>query len=201
LANAYNSLGVYAHVAPREIYPKARVAALKALALDDTLAEAHAALGFYDSNYEWDQPGSDREYRRGIALNPGYGLAHVWRGETLSAMERDTEAVGELDRARQLDPTSLMVSDQRGWVLYMARRYDDAIEQIRRTIELEPRFAHAHCWLGKAYLQKGMLREGLAELEEAVSLPGGAVCCLRPGLDMPTPCPANGLRPSRSLTQ
>ena len=66
-----------------------------------------------------------------------------------------------------------MVSDQRGWVLYMARRYDDAIEQIRRTIELEPHFAHAHCWLGKTYLQKGMLREGLAELEEATSLPGG----------------------------
>jgi tetratricopeptide (TPR) repeat protein len=182
LANAYNSLGFYAHVAPREIYPKARVAALKAVALDDTLAEAHAALGFYYSNYEWDQPGSDREYRRAIALNPGYALAHVWRGETLSALERHTEAVTELDRARQLDPMSLMVSDQRGWVLYMARRYDDAIEQIRRTIELEPRFAHAHCWLGKAYLQKGMLREGLAELQETLSLPGGDSPLLGPWL-------------------
>ena len=173
LANAYNLLPVYAHAAPWETYPKACSAALKALELDDALAEAHAALGFYKSLHEWDQPGADRELRRAIELNPGYAFAHIWRGEGLSLMERHAEAVAELDRARELDPTSLMVSDQRGWVLYMARRYDDAIEQIRRTIELEPHFAHAHCWLGKTYLQKGMLREGLAELEEATSLPGG----------------------------
>jgi tetratricopeptide (TPR) repeat protein len=173
LANAYNSLGVYAHLPPRKIYPKARAAALKALALDDTLAEAHAALCLYASIYEWDQPGSDRECRRAIELNPGYALAHVWRGETLSAMRRDREALAELDRALELDPTSLMVSDQRGWVLYMARRYEEAIEQLRKTVELEPRFAHAHCWLGKAYLQKGMLQQGLSELQEAASLPGG----------------------------
>lgn len=173
LANAYSSLGVYGQIAPREIFPKARAAALRALALDDTLAEAHTALGFYDSTYEWNQPGADREYRRAIELNPGYAVAHVWRGETLSVMGRNAEAVAELDRALELDPTSLTVSDQRGWVLYMARRYDDAIEQIRKTISLEPRFAHAHCWLGKAYLQKRMLPEGLAELQEAADLPGG----------------------------
>jgi tetratricopeptide (TPR) repeat protein len=155
---------------------------LKALALDDTLAEAHAALGFYDSIYEWDQPGSDRELRRAIGLTPGYALAHVWRGETLSTMGRHTEALAELDRARELDPTSLLVSDQRGWVLYMARRYDEAIEQIRKTIELEPRFAHAHCWLGKAYLQKGMLQEGLSEIQEAASLPGGVSPLFAPWL-------------------
>jgi tetratricopeptide (TPR) repeat protein len=173
LANAYNLLPVYANGAPREAYPKACSAALKALALDDTLAEAHAALGLYKSVHEWDQPGADRELRRAIELNPGYAFGHIWRGEGLSLMERHGEAVAELNRARELDPTSLMVSDQRGWVLYMARRYDDAIEQIRKTIELEPRFAHAHCWLGRVYLQKGMLREGLAEIQEAGSLPGG----------------------------
>lgn len=75
-----------------------------------------------------------------------------------------------------------MVSDQRGWVLYMARRYDESIEQIRRTLELEPRFAHAHCWLGRAYLQKGMLREGLSELEQAASLPGDGSPALMPWL-------------------
>lgn len=173
LANAYNALGMYAHFPPRTIYPQARAAALKALALDDTLAEAHAALGLYDAIYQWDQPGADRELRRAIELNPGYALAHMWLGETLSTMRRHREALAELDRARGLDPTSLMVSDQRGWVLYMAQRYDEAIEQIRKTIELEPRFAHAHCWLGKAYLQKRMLQEGLSELQEAASLPGG----------------------------
>jgi TolB-like protein len=173
LANTYNSLGSYCYFAPREVYPKARAAALKALAFDDTLAEAHAALGLYDSNYEWDQLGADREFRHAIELTPGYASAHVWYGELLSQMERHTEALAELDRARELDPTSLIVSDQRGCILYLARRYDEAIEQIRKTLELEPRFAHAHCWLGKAYLQKGMLREGLAELEEAASLPGG----------------------------
>jgi tetratricopeptide (TPR) repeat protein len=174
LANAYNSVGYYGRVAPRKLYPKARAAALKALALDDTLAEAHAALGFYKAVYEWDQLGADREFRRAIELNPGYAFAHVWRAdEVLSDMHRHTEALAELDRAAELDPTSPMVSDQRGWVLYMARRYDEAIAQVRKTLELEPRFAHAHCWLGKAYLQKGMSREGLAELQEVVSLPGG----------------------------
>jgi tetratricopeptide (TPR) repeat protein len=174
LANAYNSVGYYGRDAPRKVYPKARAAALKALALDDTLAEAHAAFAFYKAVYEWDQLGADREFRRAIELNPGYAFAHVWRAdEVLSDMHRHTEAVAELDRAVELDPASLMVSDQRGFVLYMARRYDEAIAQIRRTLDLEPRFAHAHCWLGKAYLQKGMSREGLTELQEAVSLPGG----------------------------
>jgi TolB-like protein/DNA-binding winged helix-turn-helix (wHTH) protein/Tfp pilus assembly protein PilF len=174
LANAYNSVGFYGRVAPRKLFPKARAAALKALALDDRLAEAHAALGFYKADYEWDQLGADREFRRAIELNPGYAFAHVWRADQLlSKMKRHTEAVAELDRAAELDPTSPMVSDQRGWVLYMARRYDEAIAQIRKTIELEPRFAHAHSLLGRAYLQKGMSQEGLAELQEAVSLPGG----------------------------
>ena len=86
---------------------------------------------------------------------------------------RDAEALAELDRARELDPTSSMVSDQRGFVLYMERRNDEAIDQFRKSIELDPRFAHSHCWLGKAYLQKGMLPEGIAELQEATSLPGG----------------------------
>jgi TolB-like protein/DNA-binding winged helix-turn-helix (wHTH) protein/Tfp pilus assembly protein PilF len=173
LANGYSSLGLYGHLPPREAFPKAHVAALRALELDDNLAEAHAVLGFYKALYEWDEPGADREFRRAIELNPGCTFAHIWRGEVLSDLERPTEALAELDRAHELDPTSLMASDQRGWVLYTARRYDEAIAQIRRTIELEPRFAHAHCWLGKTYLQKRMLREGLAELEEAVSLPGG----------------------------
>jgi TolB-like protein/DNA-binding winged helix-turn-helix (wHTH) protein/Tfp pilus assembly protein PilF len=183
LANAYNSLGGYGHSIPREMYPKALAAALKALALDDTLGEAHAALGFYKAQYEWDHPGADREFQRAIELNPGYAFAHVWRADqVLSKLERHTEALAELDRARELDPTSLNVSDQRGWVLYMARRYDEAIGQFRKTLELEPRFAHAHCWLGKAYLQKGMLREGLAELQEAASLPGGDSPLFRPWL-------------------
>ena len=173
LADSYNMLGLYGHPVPRHIFPKARAAAARALALDATLGEAHAALGLYKSVYEWDQPGADRELRRAIELSPGYAFAHVWRGEGLCIMERSTEGLAELERARELDPASLMVNDQTGWVLYMARRYDDSIRQIRKTIELEPRFAHARCWLGKAYLQKGMVAEGLAELQEAASLPGG----------------------------
>ena len=173
LANAYNSLGLYAHASVGSTYTKARAAAFQALVLDDSLAEAHAALGQYNLVHAWDLAAADRELRRAIELNPGYALAYVWRGEVLSARSRYAEAVAELDRAHELDPTSLLVSDQRGFVLYLARRYDDAIEQIRKSIELDPHFAHSHCWLGKAYLQKGMLREGLAEIQEATSLPGG----------------------------
>jgi TolB-like protein/DNA-binding winged helix-turn-helix (wHTH) protein/Tfp pilus assembly protein PilF len=173
LANSYNTQILYEYVAPRETYPKVNAALLKALELDDSLAEAHAVLGHYKAAYEWDEQAAEREFRRAIELNPGYAFAHIWLGEVLTDMDRYPEALAEVDRAGQLDPTSLIVSDQRGWVLYMARRYDEAAAQIRKTIELDPHFAHAHCWLGKAYLQKGMLREGLAELEEAASLSGG----------------------------
>jgi TolB-like protein/DNA-binding winged helix-turn-helix (wHTH) protein len=174
LANAYNSMASYGHFVPRDVFPKARSAAMKALVLDETSGEAHAALGVYKSGYDWDLLGAYRELRRAIELNPGYAFAHVWRADqVLSKMERHAEALAELDRARELDPTSLMVSDQRGWVLFVARRYDEAIGQFRKTLELDPRFAHTHCWLGKAYLEKGMLQEGLSELEEAGSLPGG----------------------------
>jgi TolB-like protein len=182
LANAYNLLGIYANVAPRDCYPKARAAAVKALAFDDTLAEGHMALGVYYSVYEWNQPAADREFRLAIALNPGNVLAHTWHGETLSAMQRNAEAVAELDRALELDPASLNVSDQRGFVLYMARRYDEAIEQLHKTISLEPRSPHARCWLGKAYLQKRKIQEGLTELQEAAGLPGGDSPVYKPWL-------------------
>ena len=183
LANAYISLSGYAYFVPREVYQKAYAAVSRALELDETLGEAHAALGMYKAAFEWDLQGADRELQRAIELNPGYAMAHVWRADqVLSKLERHTEALAELDRARELDPTSLMVSDQRGWVLYTARRYDEAIEQFHKTLELEPRFAHAHCWLGKAYLQKGMLREGLAKLEKGASLPGGDAKLFRPWL-------------------
>jgi TolB-like protein/DNA-binding winged helix-turn-helix (wHTH) protein/Tfp pilus assembly protein PilF len=179
LAAAYNSQGFY--MQRRGIYPKARAVAMEALALDDTLAEGHAALGLNNMNM-WDMLTADREFQRAIELNPGYVFAHVWRGEELSARARDREALAELDRARELDPTSSLVSDQRGFVLYMARRYDEAIDQFRKSIELDPRFAHSHCWLGKAYLQKGMLPEGIAELQEATSLPGGGSPAYAPWL-------------------
>ena len=114
----------------------ARAAALKALALDDRLSEAHAVLGFCKSVYEWDQSGAERELRRAVELNPGYAFAHIWRGEVLSDMGRPKEALAELDRARELGPTSLMVSDQRGWALYMApkvRRGDRPDSQDHRA--------------------------------------------------------------------
>ena len=175
LANTYNLQGLYAPtpISWRTLYPKAHAAALQALALDGTLAEAHAALGLYQSDYVWDQPAADRELRRAIELSPGNAMTHVWRGEVLSWLARHAEALAELDRARELDPTSPLVNDQRGFVLYLARRYDDAVEQFRKSIELDPRLAHSHNYLGKAYLQKGMLPEGLAELQESAGLPGG----------------------------
>lgn len=182
LGIAYEMLAHYGHVAPRAVCPKAYDAAEKALSLDPTLAEAHAALALYNMDFQLELKVADAEFRRAIELNPGYAFAHVWRGELLSAMGRHTEAVAELDRAYELDPTSLTVSDQRALVLYMARRYDEAIAQIRKTLELEPRYAHAHCWLGKAYLQKGLLTQGMAELEQAIKLPGGGSPLFMPWL-------------------
>jgi TolB-like protein/DNA-binding winged helix-turn-helix (wHTH) protein len=173
LGNSFDMLTYYGHAAPREVCANSYNLALKALTLDAKSAEAHAVLGFCRKVCDRDLRSSEDEYLRAIELNPGFVMAHVWRGEVLSLMKRRTEALTELDRALELDPISWMVSDQRGFVLYMARRYDDAIVQIRKTLELEPRLAHTHCWLGKTYLQKGLLQKGLTELQETASLPGG----------------------------
>jgi serine/threonine-protein kinase len=143
--------------------PQAKAAALRALELDDQLAEAHAALGFYLSNYEWNRGGSEKEYRRAIELKPNYATAHQWLGAELADVKRFDESLVELKRAEELDPLSPIIGTNLGDVLSFAHRYDEAIAQYKRVLVREPDFPYAHQDLGSVYGAKKMYAEAIAE--------------------------------------
>ena len=167
LADTYALLSAYSSEPPRELMPKAKEAALKALALDDSLAEAHASLGQIVSYYDFDFVTAEREYRRAIELNPNYPPAHQWLAEQLSSLKRFDEAIIEIRRALELDPLSLITNRVYADILVDARRYDEAIEQFQKTIDLDPNFPTAHFFLGRAYEAKGLYDEAVREYTTA----------------------------------
>lgn len=176
LADSYALAGdwKYAILAPAEAYPKAKAAATKALELDDSLGEAHISLAFCLDNFDWDWESGGREFRRGIELNPGYPTGHAWYGWHLAVLGRNSEAVGEVERAASLDPLSLIVNSDLAEELLVAHRYDEAIKQGRKTINLDPFFAPAHFVLGEAFTQKHKHDDAIAELRKAIELSPGS---------------------------
>jgi serine/threonine protein kinase len=170
LADCHSFVSVFASVSPKEAYPKAKEAALKALEIDDTLAEAHTSLGLVKANQDWDWSGGERELQRAIALNPNYAIAHMWYGWTLANRGRVEESIAELKRALDLDSLSLNINWLLGSAFYFARQYDQAIEQYRKTLDLDPNFFAPRSFLGWAYIQKFMYKEGIAEFEKAVAI-------------------------------
>ena len=156
LADTYNLMGEYYLLSPKKAFPKAKEAALQALEIDDTLAEAHTSLAFVMAKYEWDWTGAEARYVRAIDLNPGYATAHQWYAELLSGMGRHEQAIEEIERARRLDPLSLIINSVEGYILYNARRYDQAIAQCRKVLDRDPRFLPAVEFLRLAYEQKGI---------------------------------------------
>src|SRR5712691_10965772 len=173
LADGYNILGNYGYVPPKEAYPKAKEAALKALQIDDTLAEAHTSLAFVKTDYDWDWSGAEKEFQRAIELNPNYAYAHALHGYHLFRMGRFEDAIAENKRALELDPLSLVANRILGQAFYYARKYDQAIEQLRKTLELDPNFTLAHMFLGMAYVQESKYKEGLAEIEKELGVSHG----------------------------
>src|SRR6516164_7107918 len=171
LAEAYVIMPNYtAVVAPREAFSKAKAAALKALQLDNKLAEAHTALAdvLFD---DFDMAGSISEFQRAIALNPNYATAHQWYGcDPLRALGRFDEAIAEGKRAVELDPLSPVINSDLGQTLSVARRYDEAIAQFHKTLEIDPTFWVAHSALGGALERKGDLPAAIAEFTKAQQL-------------------------------
>jgi tetratricopeptide (TPR) repeat protein len=145
---------------------------LKALELDETLAQAHASLGVVKFFYGWDWPGAERELRRAIELNPNYAVAHHCYGVLLNTLQRNDEAVTELQRALALDPLSLGVNNYLGAALINAGRYDDAIKHLEQALELDPNHGDAHGTLGDAYLAKGQYARAVDEMLKARALYG-----------------------------
>lgn len=169
LADSYFSSGFWGLLPSKEAWPKATVAAQKAVELDDTLAEAHASLALAYL-VDGDSEGAEREYQRALHLNPGYAQGRMWYGDLLSGTGQPQAAVEQMRVALQSDPLSLMVNNATGWHLYLARQFDAAIQQFKKTLELDPNFALAHYDLGRAYEGKGMYAEALAAFEKARAL-------------------------------
>ena len=174
LADCYDLLHEYSDLSPKESYPKAKAAAIKALELDDTLGEAHTSLAYSLINYDWDWRSAEREYQRAILLNPNYATAHQWYAECLSMLGRHSEAIAEIKRAQQLDPLSLIINQGVGGKYLYARRYDEAMAQFHRTLELYPHFPPTHQRLGWCYVQKRMYDEAIAAMQRAVELSGNS---------------------------
>ena len=171
LAEAYVLLPAYTATAPQDAYPTAKAAALKALQLDEKLAEAHTALGLLLCFGDLDMAGSISEFQRAIALNPNYATAHHWYGNgPLLALGRFEEAIAEGKRAVELDPLSPIINADLGQNLYTARRYDEAIAQLRKTLEIDPTFYYAHYNLGIALQLKGDMPAAIAEYTQAQQL-------------------------------
>jgi TolB-like protein/Flp pilus assembly protein TadD len=175
LADSYIALTFYNFAAPHETMPKAKESALKALALDNTLAEAHASLAHILMNYDWNWSAAEKEFKRSIELKPDYAQAHQWYAiHYLTATGRFEEAVQEMKKALELEPASLVMNTFMGATLYYAGRYDEAIDQCRRAIQMDPNFAAAHWHLGLAYEQKHDLDAATEEFKKAISLSEGS---------------------------
>ena len=169
LADSYNLLGVYGYLSPQQAFPKAKIQATKALEIDDTLGEAHASLAWAEMVYDWDWSGAERHFQRAIDLNPGYATGHHWYSAFLSATRRNDEAITEIERAWELDPLSPTINAIRAAAFHYARRYDQAIERGHRALDIYPKFALTHFWLGQAYEKKGMLVQAIDHHQQAVT--------------------------------
>ena len=172
LADAYALLGFRGGFPSKDALSRAKAAALKAIELDDTLAEPHASLAFIAETHEWDWATAEREYKRALELNPGDARAHHWYAGYLMYVGRFEEGIAEAKRARDLDPLSLPVNNALAGRLLVAGRVDEALAQLRQTLEMDPHFAPAHQTLGWAYLNMGKNHEAIQEFQQALQLSG-----------------------------
>ena len=165
LADSYAILSGYGLVPADTYMPQARSAALKALQLDDSLAEAHTSLALIAENYEWDWKTAEKEFRRAIQLNANYATAHQWFAECLAFEGRFDEAIQESERARQLDPLSTIILADNGAIYLFARQYDRAIARLKGVLDVDPGNGRAHMII-EAYVEQGQYQEALEVLDQ-----------------------------------
>ncbi|MGH9755266.1 MAG: protein kinase domain-containing protein [Blastocatellia bacterium] len=170
LADCYSMLVNYSVLPGDEAFPKAKEAAEKALALNENLAEAHAAMAFIYFLWEWNWAEAGREYRRAIELNPNYSSARQWYSSLLAAIGQTEEALEEAKEARKLDPFSPIINAHPAWINYLSRNAEGAIREARQTLKLEPNFFPAHRYLALGYDLQGKYNEAVAEFQKVVSL-------------------------------
>jgi tetratricopeptide (TPR) repeat protein len=172
VADCYDLLGWYDYLAPEEAFPKARIAASKAMELDERLAEAHATAGWICVNYDWSWKCAEAGYERALELNPGYATAHQWYAEYLSYRGKHKEAIAHAELAVELDPLSIIINSDLGQVLYYAREYDRAATQLRRALEMDDTFAVAHFFLAFVHIEKQEYGDAIQAARRALDLSG-----------------------------
>jgi TolB-like protein/Tfp pilus assembly protein PilF len=178
LADCYHILGYYNTLSPKEAYPKAKAAALKALELDPSLAEPHASLGVIHRDYEWNWAAAETEFQRAIELNPGYVEAYHWRTTLFGMLGRKQEALEGKAGALAMDPLSVVIRTDLARMLYFFRDYDRSLQEFQAAIEMDPNFGSAHLWMAHVYQQKGLVDGALSELKEGLRLSGESAYAL-----------------------
>ncbi len=172
LADAYTFMGASGYLAPQQVWQSAKSAAMQSVKIDDSLPEGHISLALVRENFDWDWAGAEKEFKRAIELNPNSAEAHHWYGDFLTRLGRFDEARAELKKAQDLDPLSLLINTSAGRELYYARQYPAAIDQFRKTLDMDRNFVPAQHGIELAYAQNGMFREAVAERQKVLTLSG-----------------------------
>ena len=174
LGEAYNRLCGYNALASSECFPKSRIAAERALELDEELADAHATLASVRHFYDWDWPGAEKEFKRAIEIDPSNSYAHQLYSYYLTAMARFEESHAHMNLAHELDPLSVEKVSGRGEVYFFQRRYDDAVAQYLKALEMDKDAGFVHWAIGNVYLQQGKIDEAIAQYERSIPLSGNS---------------------------
>ncbi len=175
MADYYNWAAIYSIGSPGEYFPQAKAAAIKALQLDDSVAEAHAALAFTTLLCDWDWTGAETGFQRALELNPNYGPAHQWYSNLLAAQGRFSEAIREIKLAQEINPLSVMDACIGGWTYYHARQYESALAEVKRALEMDREFGNSYLVLGVVYEQLGQHEEAIEMLRKALELMPGSM--------------------------
>lgn len=174
IADSLSILGLFAWLPPKEAFPKAKATALKAIKIDDMLAEAYTSLGWINMLYDWDWTAAEKALKRALEIDPNYAIGQLWYALYLSYLDRLEEASEEIIKALRLEPLSLLINVNLGFILYCKSQYDEAIEQCLKTIEMDPNYLLSYWFLGAGYSGKGMWKEMIAAFEKAVALSEGS---------------------------
>ena len=172
LADSYTQLGYGGFLPPGEAFPKAKAAATRALELDSTLAEPYASLGYYNLYYAWNWAESERDFKRAIELNPNYPSGHDWYSYYLTAMKRFDQALVEARKAESLDPLSVYIATEVGFVLYYSGKLTEAEAQLQKALDMDSTSARARLFLGRVYQAQGKYPEALAQYAATGQLRG-----------------------------
>jgi len=178
LSDSYSLLSQYSDARPKDAYPRAKAAAIKALEINETLAEAHNSLAYVYERYDWNWKAAEAEFKRALALNPNYATGHFWYGELLAIFGRFEESIREMKRALELDPVSLIINASLGWTYLTAGQPERALQQLLKTLELDPNFAYTHQILSGTYMAMNKFTEAIDERRKAKELSGNAASAI-----------------------